>query len=459
MNYHDFLASKRIEAQSAGFHVDRDALNPVLFDWQKDIVVWALARGRAALFEDCGLGKTPQQLEWAKHVHMHTGRNVLILAPLAVSQQTVREGRKFGIHVTPCRSQADVQAGINITNYEMLEHFDMSRFGGVVLDESSILKSYMGKTKQALVDVCARIPYRLACTATPAPNDHLELGNHSEFLGIMPSHEMIARWFINDTMNFGKYRLKGHAEASFWEWVASWAVSLRRPSDIGYSDAAYNLPPLHMHQVDVGVDLSQDAGEALFRMPAMNATGLHREMRLTAPERAAATAALVNGSVEHWVVWCNTNYEADELTALIPDAIEIRGSETLAEKERKLTLFTTGDARVVITKPSIAGFGLNWQHCHNAVFVGLSYSYEQLYQAVRRIYRFGQTQPVQVYLVVAETEGVVLKTLQDKMTAHDQMQVGMYAGRGKLALGKDLALVRDAGRTPMRVPAWIMETV
>lgn len=443
MNYESFLATKAVTAPATGFQVAYDDINSKLFEFQRQIVRWALARGRAAIFAACGLGKTPMQLEWARHVSLRTGKPVLVLAPLAVAQQTAREGAKFGITVTICRSQADIQAGVNVTNYEMLHHFDTSTFGGVVLDESSILKSYMGKTKQALISAFSETPYRLCCTATPAPNDHMEMGNHSEFLSIMPSSEMIMRWFINDTMNMGKYRLKGHAVEAFWEWVASWAIGIRRPSDLGYDDTGYILPPLVMHQVNVEVDVTQDTDGALIRLPSMNATGLHREMRRTTADRARKAAELVNGNDDTWIVWCNTNYEADALMRLIPDAIEVRGSDSATEKERKLEEFTTGQVRVIVTKPSLAGFGLNWQHCHKAVFVGLSYSFEQLHQAIHRVYRFGQLSPVDVYLIVAETEGAVLKTIQDKIVAHETMQTGMYSARTKLATGKDVMLTMD----------------
>lgn len=456
MNYADFLASKRIEVKPAGFQVDAAAVNAALFDWQRDIVLWSLARGRAALFCECGLGKTLMQLEWSRHVAAHTNGNVLILAPLAVAHQTMREGEKFGIAVTVCETQADVRPGINVTNYEKIHHFDTASFAGVVLDESSILKSYMGKTKTQLIESFARTPFRLCCTATPAPNDHMEIGNHAEFLGIMPSPEMLARWFINDTMNFGSYKLKGHAVTEFWDWVASWAVSMRNPGDLGYSNDGFDLPLLTMEQVSVPVDYTIAAGESLFRMPAINATTMHQEMRITAPDRADAAAALVNTSTEPWIVWCNTNYEADELIARIPDAIELRGSESIKEKERKLALFSDGEARVIISKPSICGFGLNWQHCHNAVFVGLSYSFEQLYQAIRRIYRFGQAQPVNVYLVVAETEGGILKVVQDKMDGHQRLMDGMSASASRLRLKEDLVLSDHATIITKAAERWTM---
>jgi len=454
LDYQTFLASKRTVAQTSGLEVSLEDIHPMLFDWQKVIVQWALKKGRCALFADCGMGKSFMQLEYGRLVHKYTNGDILILAPLGVVHQTISEGRKLGIQVHPCRSQADVKSGINISNYEMLQHFDPSHFVGVIPDESSILKSYMGKTKRALVDSFSSTPYRLACTATPAPNDHMELGNHSEFLGIMPSSEMLMRWFINDTMSNGKYRLKGHASKDFWEWVASWAVSIRRPSDLGFSDDGFVLPELQIIYRYVKTDITQDVPEGqLFRLPTMSATSLHKEMRITSADRAQSVADLVNNSDETWVIWCNTNYEADELTKRIPDAVEVRGSESIAVKERKLTDFTQGKTRVLITKAGIAGYGLNWQHCHNVAFVGLSYSFEDVYQAIRRSYRFGQTMPVNVYIIAADTEGPLVSSLERKMQAHLELASAMNVN--SLSLQEDLTLTAYNPQVPMKLPDWL----
>lgn len=455
-SYDDFLQSKRATTQAADIEVDLDQINQTLFPFQRDIVKWALRRGRCAIFADCGLGKTFLQLEWGRIVSEAAKGDILILAPLAVAAQTVSEGRKLGIAVTTCRSRADVQPGINITNYEMLSHFDPSHFVGVVLDESSILKSFMGKTKRALIEAFAQTPYRLCCTATPAPNDVMEIGNHSEFLGVMPSSEMLMRWFINDTMSSGKYRLKGHATKDFWEWVASWAVSLRSPSDLGYSDEGFTLPELRIQRRYVQTDLTVGVEDGqLFRAPTMSATNLHKEMRLTAADRAQSVAELVNGSPETWVIWCNTNYEADELVRRIPEAVEVRGSESMVEKERKLTAFTQGKVRVIITKPGIAGYGLNWQHCSHTAFVGLSYSMEDFYQAVRRLYRFGQRQPVEVVIVAAQTETPLVTTLERKLQAHLQMSEGMNT-TAKLSLQEDLHLMSHTDFTSEQGRDWTL---
>jgi DNA modification methylase len=426
MEYDDFLKTKIVADKSSGFEVDPGDVNSRLFPFQREVVRWALRRGRAAIWAECGLGKTPMQLEWADKVFHHTGGDLLILAPLAVAQQTVREGIKFGIEVNHAKSQNDIRPGINISNYERLHKFDCARFVGVVLDESSILKSFMGKIKQAIIEAFRNTPYKLACTATPAPNDHMEIGNHADFLDVMPANEMLARWFINDTTQFGTYRLKGYAIDPFWKWVSSWAVCFQKPSDLGYEDGDFILPELNIHHVILDVDHGQASDGMLFRLPAVNATELHKELRLSCNDRAAWAAAMVNESNESWIVWCNTNYESEALKKLIPDAVEVRGDQPDDQKEHGLISFSLGQARVIITKPSIAGFGLNWQHCHNVIFAGLSYSYEQLYQAIRRSHRFGQIEQVNVYLVASETEQIVLDALLKKQADHRRMQANMY---------------------------------
>ncbi len=454
--YQTFLQTKQVRVQPVGMEIPLTDLHSRLFPFQRALVQWALRKGRAALFAECGTGKTGMQLEWARLVHEHSGGDVLILAPLAVASQTIAEGVKLDIVVHPCRSQADVRPGLNIANYEMLAHFDTSHFTGIVLDESSILKSYMGKTKRALVDAFARTPYRLCCTATPAPNDVMEIGNHSEFLGIMPSPEMLMRWFINDTMSNGHYRLKGHAAKDFWQWVASWAISLRRPSDLGYSDDGFSLPELQMtrHYVETDVTIGVEDGQ-LFRAPTMSATNLHKEMRLTAADRAQAVADLVNGSEETWVIWCNTNYEQEELEKHFGDrAFSVYGSLSSVEKERRVLGWLHGERSILISKPSICGYGLNFQHCHHTAFVGLSYSFEDFYQAVRRLYRFGQKQPVDVVIVATETESPLVIALERKMRAHMQMSDAMNTGH--TALRGDLTLTKYDPQVPMIIPDWMV---
>lgn len=423
MDYDNFIKSKQVAQESFGF--SDDCYGYGLFDFQKEIVEWALKKGRAAIFADTGLGKTAMQCVWADKVAKKTGGMVLILAPLCVSTQTISEAGKFGIQINYVRNQDQLKDGINITNYEMLKAFDCSVFSGVVLDESSILKSYMGKTKQMIIDSFAETNYRLACTATPSPNDLLELGNHCEFLGIMPSSEMIMRWFLNDTMNAGGYRLKNHAAQDYWRWVSSWAVCISSPSDMGYDGTSYILPLLDQEYICIDVsDLPASDGQ-LFRTVEMSATSLHKEGRITAERRAQSVADLCNGTNEQWLVWCNTNYESEELLKLIPDAVEVKGSDTEKHKEYALNGFTSGSVRVLVTKPSICGFGMNWQHCSNMAFVGLSYSYEDYYQAVRRCWRFGQKKPVTVKIIAADSQRQILKTIQEKESTHNMMKKEM----------------------------------
>jgi DNA modification methylase len=426
MTYDDFIDSKTKVAQATGFE-PFEIVAP-LFDWQKSIVRWAIRQGRAALFEDCGLGKTAQQLEWARQVAKFTNQPVLILTPLAVAHQTAHEGEKFGIKATVIENGVGVQpgAGIWITNYEKLEHFNPAAFGGVVLDESSILKAFTGKTRIMLTEAFSRTPYRLCCTATPSPNDYTEFGQHAAFLGICSPQQMLSTFFINDTFNTGDWRLKGHAEDEFWKWLASWAACISKPSDIGFPDDGYNLPALRMHTITVDVDESEQTPDGeLFRIATLSATTMHKEMRLTSRARAECVAEMVIKGSGPWIVWCNTNDEADHLAELIPEAVEVRGSDSAAQKEASLDAFTEGRVRVIITKPSIAGMGINWQHCCHVAFVGLSYSFEDFYQALRRSYRFGQKREVNAYIVQASTEGAILQNINRKIEQHRTMQEKM----------------------------------
>ncbi len=378
------------------------------------------------MFEECGLGKTLQQLEWGRQVADHTCKPVLLLTPLAVSSQTLAESERFGIPARIVRQPEDVADGINITNYEKLDLFDGIEFGGVILDESSILKNFTGKTRIKLTNRFKDTPYRLCCTATPSPNDYTEFGQHADFLGICTPAQMLATFFINDTFNTGDWRLKKHAESEFWAWVASWAACVGKPSDIGFDDEGYDLPPLNLETITVDVDETASAGsDQLFKHATLSATTMHKELRETADHRADAVAEMVNGSNEPWIVWCNTNVESDALVARIPDAIEVRGSDRPEHKEARLRAFTDGKIRVLVSKPSICGFGMNWQHCRKVAFVGLSYSFEDFYQALRRSYRFGQMNRVDAYIVQARTEGAILATVRRKMEQHSQMQEKM----------------------------------
>ena len=411
MEYVDFLQQKTRAVEHTGFDPSGDFGK--LFPWQRDVTAWACKNGRAALFEDCGLGKTPQQLTWANEVHAATGDPVLILAPLAVSQQTVREGRKFGIDVNLAERDSDIVNGVNITNYEKLDKFDTSRFAGVVLDESSILKAYTGKVKRQIVDAFKNTPYRLAATATPAPNDLMELLNHAEFLGIMRSSEALSCWFIADQRNSGHYRLKGHAEKDFWQWVASWAVCISKPSDIGYDDEGYTLPPLEEIDNILSTGAVLDMESAAKKVD-MSATGFHKEKKRTLDIRTKRTAELAAQADGQVLVWCYQNDEADVLKRIIPDSVEVRGSDKAKIKEKAAMDFVEGRKRVLISKPSIFGYGLNFQNCHESIFCGMDYSYESYYQAVRRLYRFGQDKPVKIWRVLGDTERHILDVVDEK---------------------------------------------
>jgi superfamily II DNA or RNA helicase len=451
--YDDFIASKTRSVSNCGF--EPLPITAPLFDWQKQIVEWAIRKGRAALFEDCGLGKTAQQLEWAHQVHLHTGGSVLILTPLAVAQQTAREAVKFGIPAVVATSHEDIdRAGVWITNYEKLEHFRCEDFAGVVLDESSILKAFTGKTRKALTDAFANTPYRLCCTATPSPNDYTELGQHADFLGICSPAQMLCTYFINDTFNTGDWRLKKHAEKEFWRWLASWAACVSKPSDIGFPDDGYVLPTLNMETITVHVDESNDTGEDLFRISTLSATTMHREMRLTSAARTDAVAEKTNKSTEQWLVWCNTNDEADALCEKLTDSVEVRGSDTIEHKQRAITDFISGKVRVLISKPSICGMGLNLQNCRNVAFVGLSYSFEDFYQALRRSYRFGQTKEVNAFIIQAQTEGAILRAIETKIQQHKVMQESMKQAAHELRFATDEKINAKIDITTTKGDGW-----
>lgn len=406
MEYQEFLSKKLRSDPATGLGVVPE-LNPMLFPFQKDIVSWALRRGRAAIFADCGMGKTPMQLEWAKQV---PGK-ILILCPLAVAAQTLREAAKFGI--SDISYQRDKPKDrITVANYEMLEQFDPSYFDGVVLDESSILKAYDGKTRNQIIGAFEKTPFRLACTATAAPNDYMELGNHSEFLGTMTRTEMLATYFVHDGGETQKWRLKGHAAQDFWRWIASWAVAIRKPSDLGYEDGDFILPPLQYHEHIVHAEGASEG--MLFAMPAATLQERIGARRTTIDERVKACADLVNASDEPWVIWCNLNDESSALTTAIAGAVEVRGSDSQSAKESRLADFSSLKTRVLVTKTSIAGFGLNWQHCRNVAFVGLSDSWESYYQAIRRCWRFGQTMPVNVHVISSDIEGAIVANIKRK---------------------------------------------
>ena len=450
MDYTDFIQSKMTVDSGHGLQVPADQLNPALFDFQRDIVHWALAKGRAAIFADCGLRKTLMQLAWSSEVHKATNKPVLILAPLAVASQTAAEGRRFGIPAAVAESPEDIIDSINITNYDKLDRFDTSVFAGVVLDESSILKSFTGKVRTALINAFCRTPYRLACTATPAPNDYMELGNHAEFLGIMTRTEMLSMFFVHDGGETSKWRLKGHAEKAFWNWMAEWAAVIDNPASLGYKDEGYTLPELNVHEVIVDGDTPIQ--EKLTLTQRRNA----RKDSLEARCRAAAD--LVNDSHEQWLVWCDLNAESEELHKLCRMSRQVRGSDKSRYKSSTMLGFAVGVLKCLITKPSIAGFGMNWQNCHNMIFVGLSDSYEQYYQAVRRCWRFGQVHPVNVYIIISAREGCVKENIERKEAYAIHMRKQM-AELTREAVKNQLSQTRRImaaykPTVPMKLPHW-----
>jgi len=453
-DYASFLARKSKSFRPVGF--DPANISAQLFPFQQDIVRWALRRGRACIFADCGMGKTAMQVEWARHVHCHTLKPVLILAPLAVAAQTVAEGAKFGTPINLCRDQSDVICGINVANYDRLHRFEPGAFIGVVLDESSIIKAHDGKTRKTILESFAETPYRLACTATPAPNDHVELGNHAEFVGAMSTNEMLATYFCHDGGETQKWRLKGHARKDFWRWVCSWAAMIRKPSDLGYDDGTFQLPPLNVHS---RVVQSEPLDGFLFAIEAESLQERLAARRDSIEERVAECASIVNASNESWVIWCNLNNESTALEKAIPGSVEVTGSDKPEVKERAMLDFSAGKIRVLISKPSIAGFGMNWQHCANVAFVGLSDSWESYYQAVRRCWRFGQTRPVNVHIITADTEGNVVANIKrkeaDAATMADAM-VGEMADiiRSEIR-GQSRNFVEYNPQMRMEVPSWL----
>jgi len=423
MNYEQFIKSKEFKIINKSVEIERDNLNKNLFEYQKDLVYLALKKGKFALFAMTGTGKTAMQCEWANQVNLYTNEPVLILCPLSVANQTINEAKVIlNLDITLCESQEDVTSGVNITNYEKLHKFDLSVFGGVVLDESSILKSFTGKVRNQIVEGCNRTKYKLACSATPAPNDFVELGNHVEFLNICRSPEMLSLFFINDVMGEeGKWRLKKHAEDKFWEWVAKWSAVFTKPSDLGYSedeDKKYSLPNKYTFEHIVQ---SKPTDGLLFAIDATDLNQRREARRDTLDERCKLVADIVNNSDDIWIVWCDLNSESDMLKKLINDSVEVRGSDKDSHKINTAIEFAKGTIKCLICKPSMFGAGLNFQVCHNMAFVGLSDSFEQVFQAERRCYRFGQKKDVNVHIVTSEAEGNVKKNQARKESQFLQM--------------------------------------
>lgn len=454
--YAEFLASKRILTEPCGFSIPESSISSWLFPFQRDIVRFDIERGKAANFAHTGLGKGPIQMEWCGHVGDHAKGNTLIAAPLAVSQQFMREAKKFGYTLNHAKDQSQVRPGMNVTNYERLDLFDLDSFVGVSLDESSCIKDWTSKTARTLIERLANMPYKLCSSATPSPNDHAELGTHAELLDVMRRSSMLAMFFEHDGGETSKWALKGHGKKPFFKFVSSWAVCVKKPSDLGYPDEGFDIPPLHLTEHIVAVDHSINTDGMLMRCPDLSATGLHKEMRLTCNDRARKVAELVNEKRDvPWLLWCNTNYEADAVKAVIPEAVDVRGSDSPEKKEAALIGFADGNIRVMLSKPEIAGYGMNYQHCADMAFVGLSYSFENLFQAIRRCWRFGQTRPVNAHIVIAETEGAVLDNIRKKERRYEELHAEMNEAMRDEQLTARHKATRYDHTMEMRIPRWL----
>lgn len=455
MDYRDFVSAKL--GTDATIGIDAPLRDYGLFPHQRDLTAWALRRGRAAIFADTGLGKSRMQLAWADMVHRETGCDVLILAPLAVAEQTAEEGQSIGVAVTHARDGSDVRAGITITNYDRLHKFDVAQFGGVVLDESSIIKHHAAKTLQTLLDAFRATTYKLCATATPAPNDWTELGNHAEFLGVRSRAEMLAEFFVHDGGDTQTWRLKGHARQVFWRWVASWGAMVRSPADLGHDASAYDLPALHVHQHTV--ETEHNPAHGLFAMEAQTLMDRRDARRSSLVERVRACAQMVNADRRPWVVWCDLNAEGDALTAAIDGAVQIAGADDADVKEQRLHDFANGKIRVLVSKPSICGFGLNWQHCARMAFVGVTDSFEAYYQAVRRCWRFGQKHPVDVHVFASQQEGAVVANLRRKEADARAMADAMASETMSAVRENIIGRSKDTNPyhpiAPMRVPSFL----
>jgi len=456
MNYEEFINSKSQLGGMSGF---KPSFMPdCLFDFQKAITEWAVMKGKAAIFADCGLGKTLMQLVWAENVVRETNGRVLILAPLAVAKQTVHEAEKFGIHVHYCRHDVDICQGINITNYEMLHHFEECDFAGIVLDESGIIKDVAGKLRNLIIDRVQNIPFRLACSATPAPNDYTELGNHAELLGICSYREMLTTYFVNDIKCPEGWRLKRHASDKFFEWIASWGVFLTKPSDLGYSDEGFNLPGLITHQHSVESAASEGA---LFAFEVKGLQERQAARRASMQVRIAKCVEVVNNSAKPFLVWCDLNAESEAIVKAIPGAVQITGSDKPEAKEKAMLDFAAGKIEVLVSKPSICGRGMNWQICANVAFLGLSDSFEAIFQATRRVYRHGQKKEVNRHIIISEAEGPVLQNVQRKETLFLDMINSMVEHTKNITRDniKQLAKVTTSYEANMKItiPSWIQE--
>lgn len=419
MTYQEFISKKLKMTAESGFDIPENFLNESLFDFQKYIVRKALRAGRYAILADCGLGKTPMQLEWANQIFRNTTLPVIILCPLAVSGQTIDEGVKFGYDVRRLGT-GESASGIYITNYEQLTNHSFADFGGVVLDESSILKNFNGATKKLILDTFKNTPHKLCCTATPSPNDDMEITNHAEFLNQGKASEILSMYFTHDGGDTGQWRLKGHARKRFWDWVKTWSMFVSNPADIGFDGSSYVLPSLNLIEHEVKVPVKEFS---LFNNISISATNFNDELRKTMQARMEKVVDLVNSSSENFIIWVKQNTEAEYLRKLLPEAVEVRGSEEPSIKEAKLLGFAKNEFRIMITKTKIAQFGLNYQNCHNQIFAALDFSFESLYQAIRRSYRFGQKNEVNIHLITTDTMRNVIGAIRQKQNQFDVMKM------------------------------------
>lgn len=459
--YQAFLERKRPKAKPSGFHIDLGEINKNAFEYQKETIQWLLVQGRAAAFLETGMGKTLIQLEWLRHVWNRTGKPVLLLCPLAVARQTIREHAKFSVDC-PIRfveNQSEVGPGINVTNYHKLHHFDVSVFGGVALDESSNLKSFQSKTTIGMIDILSSVQYILACTATPAPNDHTELGNHAEVLGAMSRQTMLSNWFINKGATNQNWVLKTHGEKGFWEWVSSWAVCAEFASDLGHPEEDFQKPGINEEIINVSVNHDPAKTGSLFPETKVSSTDIHKTMRVSTAQRVAKAAEIANSIDGPVIVWCERNDESALLTKAIDGAIEVKGSDSDELKERNLIGFSDGTHRVIVTKPKIAGFGMNWQHCNHMIFATPTFSYESRYQAISRCNRYGQEKTVNVYTLTTDSVENVMESLERKRLAHERMKAAMRAANFKNSyqLAREISS-EYLGTQEIIIPEWIRST-
>lgn len=457
VTYQEFVSSKLTKCQPVGL-LEIPALPGSLLPLQSALIPWALKRGRCAIFADTGLGKSRMEICWAHALHESLGIDILMLTPLAVAKQMIAEAAQIGAPITLCRSAADVRPGLNVTNYERLHLFELRRFGAVILDESSCIKHHESRLLQFLMDAFAETPYKLCASATPAPNDWTELGTHAEFLGVCKRTEMLSEYFVHDGGETQVWRLKGHAQDHFWEWVASWAAMVRRPSDLGFDDTLYRLPPLRMHE-HIVASPDQPAG-MLLKLEAQTLMERRNARRATIDQRVAKCVEIVTAEPsEPWIVWCDLNAEGDALAKNIADAIQVAGSDSIDVKESRLEGFAAGQHRVLVSKSSIAGFGCNWQHCARIAYVGITDSYESFYQSLRRCYRFGQKREVHAHVIASDIEGAVLANLRRKEADASEMSEQLSAKTRSAVMAHVFGNITTTNEyapvKALRIPAWL----